>query len=112
MKNLSKLLTVAMLFFSVSLFAETWKDVPVVDNNCAQKVKADPDAHTRTCALQCAKAGFGIVTSDGQFLKLDAAGNAQLISALQKSDKKDHLRVTVSGEKQGDTIKTSSVQLD
>ena len=95
-----------------SLFAETWKNVSVVDNNCAQKVKADPDAHTRSCALKCATSGFGIVTSDGQFLKLDSAGNEKVVSALQKSDKKDHLRVTVSGEKQGDTIKTSSVQLD
>jgi hypothetical protein len=97
---------------TVGAFAETWKNVPVVDNNCAQKVKADPDAHTRDCAMKCAKAGFGIVTSDGQFLKLDSAGNDKVVSALQKSDKKDHLRVTVSGEKQGDTIKTSSVQLD
>lgn len=93
-------------------FAETWKNVSVVDNNCAQKVKGNPDAHTKDCALMCAKSGFGIVTSDGQFLKLDSAGNAQVVSALQKSDKKDHLRVTVTGEKQGDTIKTSSVQLD
>ncbi len=95
-----------------SAFAETWKNVPVVDNNCAAKVKADPDSHTRTCALQCAKSGFGIVTSDGNFLKLDDAGNQKVASALQKSDKKDHLRVTVTGEKQGDTIKTSAVRLD
>jgi hypothetical protein len=100
------------LLLASSAFAETWKNVPVVDNNCAQKAKAAPDAHTRTCALQCAKSGFGIVTSDGQYLKLDSAGNAKVVSALQKSDKKDHLRVTVSGDKQGGTIKTSDVQLE
>jgi hypothetical protein len=104
-------ITLALLLTG-SAFAETWKNVPVVDNNCAQKVKADPDSHTRTCALQCAKSGFGIVTSGGDFLKLDTAGNEKVISALQKSDKKDHLRVTVSGDRQGDTIKTSSIQLD
>lgn len=111
MRKLVLGITLALLLAG-SAFAETWKNVPVVDNNCAQKVKADPDSHTRTCALQCAKSGFGIVTSGGDFLKLDAAGNEKVISALQKSDKKDHLRVTVSGDKQGDTIKTSSVQLD
>ncbi len=105
------------LMFSVVLLggmlsAETWKNVPIVDNNCAAKVKANPDAHPRSCALQCAQSGFWIITSDGQYLKLDSAGNAKVVSALQKSDKKDHLRVTVSGEKQGDTIKTSSVELD
>lgn len=104
--------TILALLLAGSAFAETWKDVFVVDNNCAQKVKADPDSHTRACALKCAKAGFGIITSRGEYLKLDPAGNEKVISALQKSDKKDHLRVTVNGEKQGDTIKTSSVELD
>jgi hypothetical protein len=106
------LATLFSLLLVSAAFGETWKNVPVVDNNCAQKAKADPDSHTRTCALQCAKSGFGIVTSDGQFLKLDSAANAKLVSALQKSDKKDHIRVTVTGEKQGDTIKTSDIQLD
>ena len=106
------LATLLSFMLTSAAFAETWKSVPVVDNNCAEKVKADPDSHPRACALKCSKSGFGIVTSDGQFLKLDSTGNSQVVSALQKSDKKDHLRVTVTGDKQGDTIKTSSVQLD
>ena len=91
--------------------AETYKDVAVVDVNCSKKVAADPDAHTRACALKCAASGFGIVTSDKQFLKLDADGNAKITEALKASDKKDHLRVDVSGDVQGDTLKVTSIKL-
>ena len=47
--------------------AESYKDVPVVDANCSKKVAADPDSHTRACALKCAASGFGIVTKDKHF---------------------------------------------
>ena len=33
------------------------------------------DAHTRNCARQCSKAGYGILASDGRFLRFDSAGN-------------------------------------
>jgi hypothetical protein len=91
--------------------AETYKDVPVVDVNCSKKVAADPDSHPRACALKCEGSGFGIVTKDQQFLKFDAAGNATIVEALKASDKKDHLRVDVSGDVQGDTLKVTSVKL-
>lgn len=90
---------------------ETYKDVSVVDVNCSMKVAADPDSHTRACALKCAASGFGIVTKDKQFLKFDAEGNKKIVEALKASDKKDHLRVDVSGEVQGDTLKVTSIKL-
>lgn len=90
---------------------ETYKDVSVVDVNCSTKVAADPDSHTRACALKCAASGFGIVTKDKQFLKFDAEGNAKITDALKASDKKDHLRVDVSGDVQGDTLKVTSIKL-
>jgi hypothetical protein len=91
--------------------ATSFQNVPVVDVSCSKKVAANPDAHTRTCALACAKSGFGIVTKDQGFLKFDAAGNAQIAEALKASSEKDHLRVDVKGEVQGDTLKVSSIKL-
>jgi hypothetical protein len=91
--------------------AETWKDVSLVDVNCSVKVKDNPDAHTKNCALQCAKSGFGIVTTDGQFLKLDAQGNQEAIAALKASQASDHLRATVTGDREGDTIKVKSLKM-
>ncbi len=91
--------------------AATYNNVPVVDVNCSRKVAADPDSHTRDCALKCAASGFGIVTKDKKFLKFDAEGNEKIVAELKASSKKDHLRVNVTGDVQGDTIKISSITL-
>jgi len=91
--------------------AETWNDVSIVDANCSAKVKNNPDAHTRNCAMQCAKSGFGILTADGTYLKFDSHGNDQVVAALKTSQAKDHLRATVTGERDGDTIKVQSVKM-
>jgi hypothetical protein len=91
--------------------AENYQNVPLMDTNCSRRAAANPDAHTRDCALKCAGSGFGIVTKDQRFLKFDAAGNAKIAEALKASDKKDHLRVNVSGDVQGDTIKVDSISL-
>lgn len=90
---------------------ENFENVALVDVNCSKKVASNPDAHTRDCALKCAASGFGIVTNDSKFLKLDAAGNAQVVDALKASQKKDHLRVDVKGDVEGDTLKVSSIKL-
>jgi hypothetical protein len=111
MRRLVSLAVFGLLTTPVFAATETFTDVPVVDVNCSKKVAADPDSHTRACALKCQESGFGIVTKDKQFLKLDANGNAQIISALKGSDKKDHLRADITGEVQGDRVKVSSVKL-
>ena len=85
--------------------------VPVVDGHCISKVKADPDKHPTSCAVQCAKGGYGLLTSDGTYVKFDAAGNEKVLAALKATDKKDHLRADVAGERSGDTIKLSSFTL-
>ena len=110
-----KLATLAVLFGMSALPAlaatESYTNVPVIDVNCSTKAAANPDSHTRACAVKCEASGFGIVTKDKQFVKFDAAGNAKVKEALQASDKKDHLRVDVSGDLQGDTLKVTSVKL-
>ena len=86
-----------------------------MDAMCAAKAeiaKANPDAHSKTCAIQCEKSGYGIVTSDGRFLKFDAAGNKQVEAALKATKKTDHLRVDVDGELKGGEIAVKSVSLD
>lgn len=104
---------VVLALFAVPAVAanETFTDVPLVDVNCSKKASADPDSHTRACALKCSESGYGIITKDKQFVRLDANGNAQVIAALKASDKKDHLRADVSGDLQGGTLKVTSVKL-
>ncbi len=99
-------------FLPLLVHAETWKGVPVVDSMCYAKVKADPDAHTTKCALACVKGGYGIIAADGAFLKLDDSGNEKVSNLLKNTDRKDHLRVTVDGERRGDSIAVTSVVLE
>ena len=69
--------------------------------------------HARTCNLtpNCTKSGWGVYTADGKYIALDSAGNALALKALQSSTKKDDMKVTVSGDVQGDTIKVTDLKL-
>jgi len=111
MKMLASLLALGLMATPAFAANQTFNDVSVVDVACSQKAAADADSHTRECALTCQKSGFGIVTADKKFLKFDAAGNANVLAELKASDKADHLRVNVSGDVEGDTIKVKSVTL-
>ncbi len=113
---MKKVFLLATVLAAVPLVAraEIWKNVSLVDTMCASKeqVKKNPDAHPTSCALKCAKSGFGIFDADGKYLKFDEAGNDQAIAALKSTKETDHLRVTVDGELKGDTIAVKSVTLD
>jgi hypothetical protein len=106
-------LLVASGLFALPAVAATqdFKNVAVVDAKCAPKAAADPDSHTRACALQCAASGFVVITAENKVLKLDSSGNAKITEALKNSKKTDHLRVDVSGEVQGDTLNVQSIKL-
>jgi hypothetical protein len=109
MKILASLLALGLM--ATPALAATYNDVSIIDVACSKKGAATADSHTRDCALMCKDSGFGIVTADKKFLKFDADGNAKMLKQLEASDKKDHLRVNVSGDVQGDTIKVTSVKL-
>ncbi|MGD0443641.1 MAG: hypothetical protein ABSA39_06860 [Edaphobacter sp.] len=109
MKMLASLLALGLM--ATPALAASFNNVSVVDVACSKQVAADADSHTRDCALKCEKSGFGIVTADKKFLKFDANGNAKVAAALKASDKTDHLRVNVTGDVDGDTIKVTSVKL-
>ena len=111
MKKLVYLAALGMFALPAFAATETFSDVPVVDVNCSKKVAADPDSHTKDCALKCQGSGYGIVTQDKQFLKLDPNGNKEVVAALKASDKKDHLRADVIGDREGDTLKVTSFKL-
>lgn len=110
MRKVVSMLTL-LAALAVPAFCETFNNVPVVDKNCSSKVAANPDSHTRECAMKCAASGFGIVTQDQKFLKFDSDGNAKMLEALKASNKKDHLRVDVTGTVENDTLKVTSLSL-
>jgi hypothetical protein len=110
--RLFSLVLLCSLFTLPALAAtETFKNVSVIDVNCHAKFAKNADAHPRACALKCSASGYGIFTEDGKYLKFDKKGNEEILPQLKASDKKDHLRVDVTGEVEGDMIKVSSVKL-
>jgi hypothetical protein len=108
---LAAMLVAAMLPLAAA--AETWTNAPLIDENCHAKFTlATVDTHTRSCALACARSGYGILTADGTYLKFDSAGNQMALAELKASTKKDHIRATVTGDRESGLIKVKSVKLD
>ncbi len=92
---------------------QTWTNVPLIDQKCSAKFKpGTADTHTRSCALACESSGYGILTADGTFLKFDKAGSQKTLDELKASTKKDHLRVTVTGDSEGNSLKVQTIKLD
>jgi hypothetical protein len=106
MKRLA-LLAAAASMLSVAAFAETMTGT-LVDVMCKDK---DIAGHTKQCALGCAKSGFGLVTSEGKFIKFDEAGNAKALAALKATDKEKDLKAKVDGSMDGDVLQVTSIQI-
>jgi hypothetical protein len=110
MRKLVTALLVSLVVPAAAL-AATWSGVSLIDQMCSEKVKANPDKHPTSCLLKCAKSGYGIQTADGKYVKLDEAGSKMALGELQRTDKKDHIRVDVTGEQKGDVIQVTSLKM-
>jgi hypothetical protein len=53
----------------------------------------------------------GVRSYDDKYLTFDEAGNRKAVALLKETKKEDDLRVEVTGEIQGDTIKVTSIKL-
>ena len=102
-------LSATMAVFSMLLVAGSWSGI-LIDTNC--KAKADPATHTRKCAIHCADSGFGLLTSDGKFVKFDKTGDQKALALLKASKKDDNLKATVTGTLEGGKLKVETVTLD
>ena len=105
-------LVVVSLALTFSVFGKTWENVSLTDKMCSTKFKDNPDSHAASCMLKtdCVGSGFGILTEEA-FLKFDGAGNEKAEALLKSTDKKDHIRVTVSGDLNEGTIQVESLSL-
>jgi hypothetical protein len=101
------LLSAVAAALSVGAFGETLNGT-LVDVMCKGK---DLSSHTTKCAVGCAKSGYGLVLSDGKFLKFDEGGNAKALAALKSTDKEKDLKAKVSGSLDGDVVKVSLIEL-
>ena len=118
MSKLSVILRYAVLLGSLAgaSFAEEVNGFLMTTMCAAKTTEGGPEAaskHERTCNLKpdCAKTGFGVLTSQSKFLQFDEGGNEKAIKALQESTKKDDMQVVVTGKIQGDKIVVSTLKL-
>ena len=95
-----------LLGASAVLCAETWTGT-VVDVMCKGR---DLASHTRECALECAKGGFGLVLGDGTFVKFNESGNARTLAQLKKLDREKDLKAKVTGLRKGDVIQVQTIE--
>src|SRR5512136_2439909 len=112
MKRLAAVLIIAAIFAPALTAAETWTNVPLIDKNCVEKVKAEPDKHETSCLIMCSGSGYGVLTADGTWVKFDEKGNEQALKALKATKKENGIRVTVTGERAGDMIKVATLKID
>jgi hypothetical protein len=100
-------MTAGAALFAAAALAESWTG-HVMDVMCKSK---DAASHTRQCAIGCAKSGYGLVTSDGKFVKFDEQGNAKTLAMLKSASQDKDLKVKVSGTLDGEVIKVESIEL-
>ena len=110
---------VLLLFMAASinaLAADTAVKGYLVDVACLARMKqkhALAASHSKACLQvpNCADSGYGVVTEDKQFIKFDQDGNEKVRKFVTGIDKKNDIRVTVTGTVDSDTMTVSKIEL-
>lgn len=105
-------LATLVFLLALPLAAETWKNVSLMDADCAGKKEAmaSPEKHTKSCAVMCVKSGYGAVV-DGKFVKFDKHGSELAAAAIKSTEKKDNLRADVTGELKNGEIAVTKLEM-
>jgi hypothetical protein len=89
----------------------------VVDWNCAKAMARDGRAkvfkQNHACSLMknYNRQAYGLITDENKFYKLDDPGNPHVLELLKNTPDKDNLKVVVTGDVQGNTIKVSEMSI-
>jgi hypothetical protein len=98
--------------FAGAAYAEKISGV-LIDTKCAAKPLKDENPetaaakHPKACAIKCGKDGDMLLISGKNGLKLDDASKAKALEFLAKAES---TKVTVEGEKKGDTLTITSIE--
>lgn len=89
----------------------------IADWSCTQAMvrngRQNTLRHNHSCSLMknFTRDAYGLITGPQQFYKLEDAGNRRILELLKNTPDKDNLKVIVSGEIQGNTIKVVNISL-
>lgn len=87
----------------------------IADWNCTQDMVRNGRAkvlkQNRNCSMMknYNRAAYGLITSDKKYYRLDDNGNNLARQLLSNTPDKDNLKVVVSGDVEGDTIKVTNM---
>jgi hypothetical protein len=87
----------------------------IADWNCTQEMVRNGRAkvlkQNRNCSLMknYKRGAYGLITVDKKFYRLDDNGNKLARELLANTPDKDNLKVIVSGDIEGDTIKVTNM---
>jgi hypothetical protein len=67
----------------------------------------------RSCSLAAnpRRAAYGLITDEKKFYKLDPHDNDRIIEVLSNSPNKDNLKVVISGDLNGNTVKIDTISI-
>jgi hypothetical protein len=89
----------------------------VVDWKCAAKMVQDGREKTfrqdQHCSLmkKYQRPVYGLITDDKKFYRLADPGNRRILELLRNTPDKDNLKVVVTGEISGDTIRLTNITM-
>ena len=115
MKGLT--VTLALVLFA-SLAPAATVNGTLMDKMCSAKAvsggQSVATAHETKCALMppCAASGYGVFTADNKFIAFDSAGNEKAAAALKATKKTSDLKVQVTGDVSGDTMRVKTLKLE
>jgi hypothetical protein len=88
----------------------------LLDKSCADEDGRKPGfaaKHQKSCLQMkvCAQSGYGVMTEDMKYYTFDKAGNAQAAKMIAGLKKTDEIRIAVTGDVQGSSIKVAKLRL-
>jgi hypothetical protein len=94
--------------------AATWKNVMLLDVMCSKldRVMKNPPDHPRACILECHDDGYGVVLSNGDFLKFDEHGSRLAMDILRADNAPEqNVRINVRGKVKNGVIQVERIEL-
>jgi hypothetical protein len=114
-KAVPRLLVPALLALSIGQAAEL--QGVIADWKCTEAMVRDGREKTlkqnRDCSLMKNpdRASYGLITVDKNYYQFDESGNQKVRELLRNTPDKDNLKVIVSGDLDGNTIKVTNISM-
>lgn len=89
----------------------------ITDWNCTQDMvrngreKTLKQRHSCSLVKDFRRSAYGLITDDKKFYKIDPQDNDRIVQILSDSPNKDNLKVVISGDLQGNTLKINTISM-